>query len=161
MVPGRSVRVAGESGADGPRLFFVASCLSNRFELPGKPYAVRDLRRKPDFIVGRFSENGVVAGRQNHLFAFALTSGAFLRFTLVCPGNHSTAIHRAISIRLESEARAPCCQREEVPPPDAGERQLVCGAAASIGDANFPIFTSKTSTRVGLRADRWVCHAYW
>lgn len=111
----RSARVAGGCGAGGASAFFVASCVSNQFELPGKPFAVReDLRRKPDFIVGRFSENGVVAGRQTHLLTFALPSGAFLRFTLTCPGNHSATLHRAIGVRLESKARSPRCQREEL-----------------------------------------------
>jgi len=88
---------------------------SYQLETMRKLYAVReDLRQKPGFIVGRFSEKGVVAGRQKHLLTFALPSGAFLRFTLVCPGNHSAAIHRATGVRLESEARSPCCQREEL-----------------------------------------------
>jgi hypothetical protein len=46
MVPGTSVRVAGEpaAGMVGRRLFFVASCVSNQFDLLGIRYAVfRDL----------------------------------------------------------------------------------------------------------------------
>jgi hypothetical protein len=43
MVPGSSARVAGEPAAGWEDFsFFLASCLSNQFDLPGKGYAVKE-----------------------------------------------------------------------------------------------------------------------
>jgi hypothetical protein len=42
MVPGSSARVAGEPAAGGASASFLARCLSNQFDLPGKRYAARE-----------------------------------------------------------------------------------------------------------------------
>jgi len=55
MVLGSSAREAGEPIAGGASTFFVASCLSSQFDLPGKRYAVREYQSGtgPLLIEGR------------------------------------------------------------------------------------------------------------